>query len=311
MKSRRTFLALGTVGFFLLFSWLGVIGADTASAKSFWIDHADVDVTVRDDGALIVTENITFDFSGSFSGAYRDIPIRPGETISDIVVSDAGGPYRLGGCTDLGCFSPAGTYGYVQYLDVVRIVWHHDSTDVARTFTIDYVMEGVATAYADVLDVNLQVWGDQWAVGLDDLDARIHAPGNPTPGEVLVWGHPFGISGATSLGVDGVTPTLEAKDVPAERWVELRGVFPVSVLTSTDGARNVAGAGLDTIRAEEQQFTEDAEAARRASGIGLIVGIAAILGIAGGLGLVTYLRYGREPRVDYDRAYEQEPPTDL
>ncbi len=31
----------------------------------------------------------------------------------------------------------------------------------------------------------------------------------------------------------------------------------------------------------------------------------------GGAGGLVYLRYGREPRVDYDREYEQEPPTEL
>jgi hypothetical protein len=35
-----------------------------------------------------VREQITFDFSGDFSGAYRDIPLREGESIDEFGVSE-------------------------------------------------------------------------------------------------------------------------------------------------------------------------------------------------------------------------------
>ena len=35
------------------------------------------------------------------------------------------------------------------------------------------------------------------------------------------------------------------------------------------------------------------------------------VGLSAGLGSLVYFRYGKEPAVDYDREYEQEPPTDL
>ncbi|MCL1594713.1 MAG: DUF2207 domain-containing protein, partial [Actinomycetia bacterium] len=144
-----------------------LLPATAALAKSFWISAADVTIVVNDDGSLAVTEKVTFDFSGSFTGAYRDIPLRQGETIHDVVVSDASGSYEQGGCTQLGCFSPAGTYGVVEFPTFVRIVWHHASTDRLATFDVAYTMNGVAIAYDDVVDVNVQVWGDQWAVGVD------------------------------------------------------------------------------------------------------------------------------------------------
>ena len=290
---------------------LVVVPATAAFAKSFWIADADVDITVNADGSLAVVETITFDFDGSFTGAYRDIPLRTDEFIAGAVVSDSSGPYTLGGCTTLGCSSPAGTYGVESIPGAVRIVWHHSSTDTLRTFTISYTMLGVASVYDDVVDVNVQVWGDQWAVGVDRLDARIHIPGDPAPGDVLVWGHPFGINGSTDLGSDGVSPTLEASDVPAERWVELRSVFPSDLISSAAGARIVAGDGLEKIKAEETQFAEDVEAAQRNAFIGFLIGVGAVLVVGLGLGFITYLRYGKEPKVDYDLDYEHGPPTDL
>lgn len=78
-----------------------VIPASAALAKTFWISDAEVDVTVNEDGSLKIIEDITFDFDGTFTGAYRDIPLRTDELVYDVVVSDASGPYTIGGCTTL------------------------------------------------------------------------------------------------------------------------------------------------------------------------------------------------------------------
>ncbi|MCL1600269.1 MAG: DUF2207 domain-containing protein, partial [Actinomycetia bacterium] len=147
-------LALPLLGILLV----GVL-ASPADAKSYSIFSADTEIVVNDDASLSVTEKITYDFSGSFSGAYRDIPLRQGESISNVSVSDAGGAYELGGCVDLGCNSPQGTYGITSIPGHARIVWHYQAADQHHEFTVTYTMTGVATAYDDVIDVNIQVWG--------------------------------------------------------------------------------------------------------------------------------------------------------
>jgi hypothetical protein len=136
---------------------------------------------IQDDGTLLVTETLTYDFDGAFSGAYRDIPLRQGEAITDVTVRDEATTYQLGGCTDLGCTSPPG--GVEQQNDLVRIVWHHSSFSERRTFQVSYTMTGLTVAYDDVVDVNLQVWGDQWSVGLDRLEARMTLPAVGEPGD--------------------------------------------------------------------------------------------------------------------------------
>jgi hypothetical protein len=79
-------------------------------------------VRVAPDGALLVNERITFDFSGPFSGAYRDIPLRSGETIDHVGVGEGGRPYRPGGDTELGSVDKPGTYGVERRRDRVRVV---------------------------------------------------------------------------------------------------------------------------------------------------------------------------------------------
>ena len=290
---------------------LVAVPATAAMAKSFWMSNPDVDIVIQDDGALFVTETLTYDFDGDFAGAYRDIPLRPGEEITDVSVRDETTTYELGGCTELGCSSPPGSYGVEVQSDLVRIVWHHSSFSEQRTFQITYTMTGLAIAYDDVVDVNFQVWGDQWAVGLDRLDARMTLPAAATveQADVRVYGHPYSVDGSTTLGA-GQT-FLEANNVPAYQWVELRTVFPRELLASTDMATVVAGNGLDGIIAEEDEFAREASDAATAQRTGIIWGSILALAFSVGLGGLVYLGYGREPKVDYDREYEQEPPTDL
>ena len=101
---------MGRLARALIVFLLVVAPATAAFAKSYWLSEADIDIVVNSDGSLSITERITFDFSGDFSGAYRDIPLGPGEIIERITVSDESVAYQPGACTELGCSSPAGSY---------------------------------------------------------------------------------------------------------------------------------------------------------------------------------------------------------
>lgn len=282
-----------------------------AFAKSFHIAEADVTIEVLPDGSLLVTEKLTFDFDGSFSGAYRDIPLSGDETFEFVSVGDELITYDSGGCSWLGCSSPPGTYGIDEQSGLARVVWHHSSNDEFRTFTLVYRMNRVVTVYDDVADLQYKVWGEQWAVRADLVTAEVVLPDGASQGEVSVWGHPYGIDGESSLGDDGVTPGLEARDVPPHRFVEIRVAFPPGLLDSSEGVTVIAGAGQDIILGEEEEWVEQANDARAAARNGLIAGAAAFVGLVGGAGGLVYLRYGREPRTGYDREYEQFPPSEL
>ena len=286
-------------------------GAQPAAAESFALPDAMIEVRVETDGSVTVTEKITYDFDGSFSGGYREIPLRSGESISDVSVSEAGGVYRQGGCTDLGCTSPAGTFGTRDLGGRTRVVWHYAATDEQRTFEIRYTLVGLAKVYDDYVDVYLQVWGPEWRVGLDHLTATMVIPAGAADGEVYVWGHPETVQGDSSLGPGGVEPGLEAFDVPSGQYVEFRVAFPRRLLESSDGGSAVAGTGLDVIREDEASIAQASE--EEIGRIRRLISWAAVLAVVPALlaAAVIYARYGYEPRVAYDREYEQEPPGTL
>ena len=62
----------------------------SACSKSYHLDAIDVVVAINSDGSFNVTESLTYDFSGSFTTAWRNIPLKNPQgnviEISDIEV---------------------------------------------------------------------------------------------------------------------------------------------------------------------------------------------------------------------------------
>ncbi|HEX5799194.1 MAG TPA: DUF2207 domain-containing protein, partial [Gaiellaceae bacterium] len=220
--------------------------AGTAAAQSFSLPAADVVVRVQPDGSLVVDENITYAFVGSFSGAFREIPLREGEAIDEVGVFELGTPYRPGASAELGSSGAPGTFGTARTDDGLRVVWHYQASSEDRTFRVHYRLLGVAVAYDDVVDVNLKVWGDEWEQRLSRLTATLIAPGRIE----RAWGHPVSVRGDVTL--DDEQATLRALDVPAGQFVELRALVPRHLFSSTLAMQTRSGAALDRIVAEEQ-----------------------------------------------------------
>ena len=290
-----------------------LVAPGSAAAKSYTLPEADVAVTVSPDGSLLVEESISFDFVGDFEGAFREIPLREGESVDAIAVAEGGEAYRPGASAELGSSGAPGTFGVARLDDAVRIVWHYRASSERRTFLVRYRVRGLAIAYDDVVDVNLKVWGDEWEVGVGRLTASMQAPDGPVR---RAWGHPVWVRGDVTL--DGPRALLRAVDVPPRQFVELRALYPRDVFPSTAGMQVRPGAALPRIVAEEQAdaaaYTRGQERIDdwvahplRSVGVLLLLGLGPALAI---LGLAWWV-WGRERSTGYDREYEQEPPSDL
>ena len=128
---------------------------------------------VQTDGSLQVEENITYAFDGAFSGAFREVPLREGELLDEVKVSESGRQYRPGASAELGSAGAPDTFGTTRTDRGVRVVWHYSARDEQRTFRLEYRLHGLAVAYDDVVDVNLKVWGAHWDVGVGMLTATL------------------------------------------------------------------------------------------------------------------------------------------
>ena len=198
------------------------------------------------DGSLLVDEVIAFDFAGDFSGAFREVPLGDGQTLDQVSVAEGNVEYAPGACAELQCSDALGTFGTTRTDKGVRIVWHYRASFEQRRFRVHYRLRGVATAYDDVVDVNVKVWGDEWEVGLAQLTGALVAPGDVT----RAWGHPVGIRG--DVTIDGARADLRALDIPPGQFVELRALVPRRVFASTAGMKVESGPGLEKIVASTE-----------------------------------------------------------
>ena len=204
---------------------------------------------MQPDGSLAIDETITFVFDGPFSGAYRDIPLRDGERIGDVSVSESGLGYAPGASAELGSSGTPNTFGTTAIDGGYRIVWHYQALSEVRTFTVSYRLSNLAVAFDDVVDVDLNVWGDQWDQSLGQLTAELTLPGPASGASYRVWGHPVSVRGDVTR--EPQRAFLRAVDIPPHQFVELRVVFPRNLLTSTGGTRVRRGNALPRIVAEE------------------------------------------------------------
>jgi uncharacterized membrane protein YgcG len=256
MRGRINIRTIGGRRVLLVVTLAALATAGPASAKSYSLSRAAITYRVRPDGSVQTAERLTFAFDGSFSGAYRLIPSVPPQSISRVSVSEPGTVYEPGGSAEVGSSSPPGTFGttVAGNGDWTQVAWHYAAQDTSRTFTVSYVMRKYVTAYADVGDLYLQAWGDQWPVALRQLHVEVVLPGRVAARErrlFRVWGHPASVHGHVRIAApDRVV--LDATNVPEHRFVELRTTFPRRLLTSTAGAQALPVNGLPQIAARER-----------------------------------------------------------
>ena len=74
---------------FLITSTISCVYADDDD-RSYSITQALVDIIVDTNGMLHINETFDYSFDGTFNGVYRDIPLKEGESISNIHVSAEG-----------------------------------------------------------------------------------------------------------------------------------------------------------------------------------------------------------------------------
>ena len=198
-----------------------VIPSVPTSEKEYEISDARVSVELQDDGSVIVHETLPFDFTGSFTGAYRHFPLNGNARVTDATVSENGQDYRPGANTELGSFDRPDSFGTEVRGNSYRIVWHYDQEGGTRTFDLVYRVVNAATIHNDVVDVSWTVWGDQWDFWLNDLDAEISAQSGVAPEQA--WLRPRSLGAEVEVG-DAATVSVDR--VPEGENVGFRAVFP-------------------------------------------------------------------------------------
>ena len=259
------------------------------------------------------TSRSSYAFSGPFSGGYRDIPLRKGESVdatsrcsrTGAATGPAAAPSSAAPTRPARSASPSSTARRASCGTTRR-------ADEVRTFEIRYTLRGLAVAYDDVVDVNLKVWGDEWKESLGKLTATLDAPGKV----VRAWGHPVYVRGDVQLA-----------GRPRAAACARRARAPVRRAAGADPALRVHLDGRDARRLRQRAREDRRRGARRRGGVrarprphrareAAPVAVPALRARCSGScrrsssSRASSGSSGASCATGYDREYEQEPPTD-
>jgi uncharacterized membrane protein len=288
-KKEAMLLNKKTILFFLTFLLLITI----ASAKSYTLEKAKIDMVVNDDGSVSVKEYITFNFQGSFTFAYRDIEYE-NEIIEGINVYE----YTMkGGETPLR-YETSGS-------NPLRVTWYYTANNEQRTFLISYKLKNAIKNYNDVSEFYWKIWGSGWDYSLKEIEGNFELPKEVNDSkEVYTWGHPQ-LEGKIAM-LQNKTVIFQAFNIPSQQWVELRVAFPSNLLTNPIFTQRINSDGLQSIIAEEENYAEPF----RPKPFNIYIFLAPVIGIII-LFLILYIIFGMEPKTQgYHGVYERDIPYD-
>ena len=290
MNVKRTFCII--LLFLILFSAITVVSAGDDD-KSYKITQAIVELIVGDNGLLHVEEEYDYTFKGQYNGVYRDIPLKSGESIDNIQVS-AKGAYPVLKEHDENGQKRLKIYLYADEGHTKKI------RDCSVTIHISYDMKNVVTLFNDIGGLQYKLWGDQWDVPVEKLQVKVSLPGDKNNTYFL---NPAEYTKHSEL--DGDTINAETNKIPKGELYELLVLMPLDDFNNATYAKHVNENGKDMIM---KNLNDSIGGRTFWNNAYLIFALLTIFSPVGAL--FTYLKYGREPKVNYDGIYERELPSD-
>nr|MCU0231491.1 DUF2207 domain-containing protein [Acidobacteriota bacterium] len=284
---------------------LGIAAAPARADKRYAVEQLDVDALVLADGRVAVTETVVYDFRGRFHFAYREVPLRPGESLDAVEVSEAGVAYVEGAGEEPGTFRTERRDGGV------RVTWFYRAKDERRSFTLSYAFTGAVQRGPEVAAFYHKFVGDEWDRSIGAVTARLRFSEPVAAGDLRAWAH-GPLHGAVQIEPAG-SVRFEVAPLPKRTFFEGRVVFPPAAVPRL--AERDDGPLLDAILAEEAGWAEEANRAREQARLvaarrrpALIISfVLAALGLAGSFALY---RAAARPHAVTPRVAPGERPSD-
>lgn len=273
-------IILSTFLFFIMFSQL-------ALSKSYSYDYIKTNLDFNIDGSVIVRQERTYDFVGSFTYAYLDVLKKGVEDVSFLGIIDLDTNESL-------------TYDLQEDSTHTKATWYYSANDQVKRFLIVYKIEGAVQRYEDVAEFYWKVIEDSHE-SIDRLNSYVNLPAS-SPNLFKVFIHSSASPGELNFSKDFKTAIVSMQNIPKDTFVEFRVLANPSIFS---GVEQINEKDYENVLNEEKNifyspvnsfFNE----------IWVIILLSALPIIAF---IYFFLKYGRDPKVDYDLTYEQEPPS--
>jgi uncharacterized membrane protein len=274
---------------------VALLAPAVAAAKSY--DHPLIEQVFRlqANGDALVEDVRTFRFDGAFSWA--DLRIKGTGQYGDYSVEYLGVEDADSG--------EALTYE-TSFEDGANVLkWHYTAADTTRRFLLRYRISGAVQRYTDAAQFYWKAIEDQHA-SIDRVHITIIPPA-PSPELFKVFVHSDAAPGELTFAPDFAQAEVTQSGIPDSSFVEVRALLDPALFPQVTTQSAETNASL-----LEDEKVQAASTLRSGWLWWGRVALAALLNL-GLLGayLWAYVRFGREPKLDYQGIYEREAPTPL
>jgi len=199
-----------------------------AADKSYKIVSTDIQSFIKQDGSIDFIEKREFNFTGSFTYVYQDIPKKGFDQIYDIQVSANNVPFINADTKD------AGTFFIQENNNYYRIYLYHKSQDEKKLFTVKYSLRQPFTVGPNDSQFYWIYLSDKWdkkpgslaitqtflsPISEEDITYQLERPSS---------------SKEYALNIDGNTLSFRSDDFSSNTEMKLRTIFPSSYFVNVE-----------------------------------------------------------------------------
>ncbi len=192
-----------------------------ALAADYTIPAYSMDVTIAGDGSGQVTENLTYDFDGSYNGILSSFDVSDVEGLDDLRLYVDG--TTLLTRVDVMNMEPY-TYTATIAGGMLEVKAYAPGSGGRREFRYEYTLRGLAQRYRDAARLNYRLIGLNNAVTLQNAVLRVAFPEAPEHWFV------HGAMDDGDLALNGSVLTAGPRDVAPGQYAEIDALFPASSL---------------------------------------------------------------------------------
>lgn len=269
------------------------VGASSYDDKSYSIPSIDMDLFIKDDGTLHVTETLHYSFSGTSNEVYRNILIKDQTKLENLKISTPG------------VYSNYTVNDKANSKYITIDLYSNPSKTIPISgrnvdISIEYDFLNVVKFYNDLAQLHYDIMDEGLAAGVGQVNTRIHLASSE--GVKYVFNSQDNTLNSTW---NGNTLEVTTKNIIPSS-LELIMVIPKSQFM--ENPPNVVKVNQDILPEIEKMQKDYQNLVNYKTTAYCLVAI--LMGLACFIPLIIYLIYGREPKIDYNAEYERDLPTD-
>ncbi|MBW4828161.1 MAG: DUF2207 domain-containing protein [Clostridiaceae bacterium] len=252
--------------------------AEDSLAISRWL----IESELLENGDLYIEEDITFDFSGKFSGVFREIVLEKTSGVKNIEVGEIiDGKEIKYDNINKGKKGNSNVFTIDTNNNSKTVTIYSPSKDQKKTFKIKYTVKNVAIKHNDTGELNYQFLGSENKTPIEFFSVNIKLPQNRN-NKVKIFAH-GPLNGMTDFKDENLVH-MEVEDVPKNTFVEGRILFPNNFIPKSSNLSNKSN--YNNILNEEKALIKDIEKKElQKEKITKVLSYASL--IAGGIGIIT------------------------